>query len=203
VALPAVYILGKRAHNRQIGLLAVIVLALSVWEVEIARFARMYAPFQALFAWYLVYFLKYTIDRHHGALWPMLALSIVGPLIWEGAALLALVNLLPPFINQSSGRLSQRDISYLAGMALLFLLIAWFVTLDVRVGGPELPFPADYESSLNKRALADWPCFLWAWLSSPCAGSGPSGHADLPQQDCWPLSSLQYCINSRPSLPPS
>ena len=86
-ALPAVYILGKRVHGSRIGLLAVIILALSVWEVEIARFGRMYAPFQALFAWYLVYFLKYTIDRDHRALWPMLALSAVLPLvmtIWLG-----------------------------------------------------------------------------------------------------------------------
>ena len=153
-ALPAVYILGKRVHSSQIGLLAVTVLALSVWEVEIARFARMYAPFQALFAWYLVYFLKYTIDRDHRALWPMLALSIVGMLIWEGAALLALVNFLPPFINHSSGRLSRNDAIYIAGTALLFLLIAWFATLEVRFGSSEPPFPADYDPSLNQRALA-------------------------------------------------
>jgi hypothetical protein len=157
--------LGKRAHSRQIGLLAVIVLALSVWEVEIARFARMYAPFQALFAWYLVYFLKYTIDRDHRALWPMLALSLVGPLIWEGAALLALVNLLPPFINHSSGRLSPRDVPYLVGMTILFLLIAWFVTLDVRVGGSEPPFPADFESSLNKRTLAELEPTVAPWTT--------------------------------------
>jgi hypothetical protein len=164
-ALPAVYLLGKRAHSSAIGLLAVIVLALSVWEVEIARFARMYAPFQALFAWYLVYFLKYTIDRDHRALWPMLALSIVGPLIWEGAALLALVNLLPPLINHSSGRLTQSDASFLAGMALLFLLIVWFVTLDVRIGGSEPPYPADYAASLNKRTLAELEPSVAPWTT--------------------------------------
>ena len=167
VALPAVYILGKRVHSSQIGLLAVTVLALSVWEVEIARFGRMYAPFQALFAWYMVYFLKYTMDRDHRALWPMLALSIVGALTWEGAALLALVNFLPPIINHSSGRLSRRDVSYLAGAASLLLLIAWFVTLDVRLTGSEAPFPADYELWLNKRALgALEPTALWTTLTS-------------------------------------
>lgn len=162
-ALPAVYILGKRAHGSHIGLLAVLVLALSVWEVEIARFARMYAPFQALFTWYLVYFLKYTIDRDHRALWPMLALTIAGMLTWEGAALLALVNFLPPFINHSSGRLSRSDAIYLVGAALLFLLIAWFATLDVRVGASESPFPADYDSSLNQRTLAALEPSLPPW----------------------------------------
>ena len=165
-ALPAVYILGKRAHSRQIGLLAVTVLALSVWEVEIARFGRMYAPFQAVFAWYMVYFLKYTMDRDHRALWPMLALSIVGALTWEGAALLALVNFLPPVVNHSSGCLSKRDVLYLAGATLLFLLIAWFATLDVRVDGSEPPYPADYDDSLNKRTLAGLEPTVAPWTTT-------------------------------------
>jgi hypothetical protein len=151
--LPAVYILGQRAHSRTVGLLAVTILALSVWEVEIARFGRMYAPFQAVFAWYLVYFLKYTVDREARALWPMLLLTIVGVLTWEGAALLALVNLLPPILNHSSGRLSSGDLLYLAGATSLFVLTAWFVTADVRLIGWEPPFPADYDNSWNMRTI--------------------------------------------------
>ncbi len=202
-ALPAVYILGKRVHSSQIGLLAVTVLALSVWEVEIARFGRMYAPFQAVFAWYMVYFLKYTMDRDHRALWPMLALSIVGALTWEGAALLALVNFLPPIINHSSGRLSRSDVIYLAGTALLFLLIAWFATLDVRCRrfGAALPrrLRRFAEQANARRARAHrgtlddnsrllrsglhWRWYLWVLRSSPCAGSGLSRHAGLPPRD--------------------
>src|SRR5688572_16777615 len=198
-ALPAVYILGKRTHSSQIGSLAVIVLALSVWEVEIARFGRMYAPFQALFAWYLVYFLKYTIDRDHRALWPMLALSAVGMLIWEGAALLALVNFLPPFINHSSGRLSRNDAMYLAGAALLFLLIAWFATLDVRVGGSEPPFPADFDPSSNQRALAALEPTVppWSTLAShPLWGALaliPLGLAFLAMRWIWDYKSRWLC----------
>jgi hypothetical protein len=164
-ALPAVYILGKRACGSHVGLLAVIVLALSVWEVEIARFGRMYAPFQAVFAWYIVYFLRYTLDRDRRALWPMVVLSIAGALIWEGAALLALVNLLPPIVNHSAGRLSRRDVTYLAGAALLLILIAWFTTLDVRVGGSEPPYPSDFDDSLNKRTLAALDTTVTPWTT--------------------------------------
>ena len=57
IALPAVYLLGRRLGGRNIGLLAVAILAISVWETEVARFGRMYAPFQAIFVWYLVCFL--------------------------------------------------------------------------------------------------------------------------------------------------
>src|SRR5579871_4146144 len=38
LALPAVYVLGRRVHGRAVGVLAVIVIALSVWEIEMARF---------------------------------------------------------------------------------------------------------------------------------------------------------------------
>jgi hypothetical protein len=63
VALPAAFNLGRRLGGPIIGLLTVIVLAVSVWEVEMARFARMYAPFQAVALWYAVFFVKYTVDR--------------------------------------------------------------------------------------------------------------------------------------------
>src|ERR1700733_4537770 len=62
IALPAVFKIGRRMGGRDVGLIAVAVLALSVWEIEIGRFGRMYAPFQALFAWYIVFFLDYVID---------------------------------------------------------------------------------------------------------------------------------------------
>jgi hypothetical protein len=105
IALAATYRIARRCAGTDIALLAVTILALSVWEVEIARFGRMYAPFQALFLWYVVFFLEYTLDRRVKALVPMLSLSVVGVLVWEGGALLALTNFLPPFINRTPGRL--------------------------------------------------------------------------------------------------
>jgi 4-amino-4-deoxy-L-arabinose transferase-like glycosyltransferase len=121
LVLPAAYQIGRRVGGREVGLLAVGVLALSVWEIEIGRFGRMYAPFQALFAWYVVFFLKYVIDRERGALAPMLVLSVLGFAIWEGGVFLVLTNLLPPFIAHPDGRLSRRDWLYLVGCSLLLI----------------------------------------------------------------------------------
>ena len=53
-AIPAVYLLGKRIGGFNAAVCACILFALSVWEIEIARFGRMYAPFQAIFVWYCV-----------------------------------------------------------------------------------------------------------------------------------------------------
>src|SRR5580704_366877 len=91
-ALPAAYILGRRTHGSTVGWLVVAVLSLSVWEVEMARFGRMYAPFQMVFLWYLVFFLKFTIDRNARAAWAMAVLTIIGSLLWEGGVFQALAN---------------------------------------------------------------------------------------------------------------
>jgi hypothetical protein len=148
LCLPAVYILGRRVHGRSVGLLAVTVLALSVWEIETARFGRMYAPFQAVFLWYLVFFMRCTVDRDPRALWPMIALSIIGPLVWEGGAFLALANLLSLFLQRWPGRILRSDLIYLVACTLLLALAGWFVTTDFR-GYVTDSWPAGYVLSLS------------------------------------------------------
>ena len=51
--LPAAYLLSRRLGGFRIAAATVTILALSTWEIEMARFGRMYAPFQAIFMWYL------------------------------------------------------------------------------------------------------------------------------------------------------
>ena len=92
VGLPAAYVIGRRLGGRTLGLMMVIILSASVWEIEMARFARMYAPYQSIFLWYLVFFLRYTVDRDRSALVPMVLLSIFGVFTWEGGAILGVAN---------------------------------------------------------------------------------------------------------------
>jgi hypothetical protein len=144
LTLPAAFKIGRRIGGREVGLLAVAVLALSVWEIEIGRFGRMYAPFQALFAWYVVFFLAYVVDSRKRAVVPMIILSALGFAVWEGGIFLVLTNLLPPFIRHPDGRLTGRDLLYLAGCSLL-LIPAYFLTMaDLRTAGGEPTVPADY-----------------------------------------------------------
>lgn len=147
IALPAVLLLGRRLHGWVVGLLAVAFIALSVWEIELARFGRMYAPFQAVFLWYLVFFLRYTVDGVARALWGMVLLTLVGALTWEGGVFLAALNLVPPFLRARSGRLSREDWKYLVGMGALLAPIAWFVMADLRTGidGAQPALPGDFD----------------------------------------------------------
>lgn len=144
IALPAAYILGRRVHGPTVGLLVVCVLALSAWELDIARFGRMYAPFQAVFAWYLVYFVRYTVDADSRALRPMLILSVVGVLTWEGGVLMALANLLPPFVRSPQGAFAARDFRYLA-ICAAFVVVAYFSSVfNFRHLGTD-PYPPGFK----------------------------------------------------------
>jgi len=151
LTLPAAFILGRRTHGRFVGLLVVVILALSVWEIEMARFGRMYAPFQSVFLWYLVFFLRYTVDRDAKALWPMLVLSIVGPLVWEGGVFLLLANLLPPFLQSPSERIAPHQWRYLISCAGLLAIAYCFVAADFR-GSDHGSWPASYDPSLSEAA---------------------------------------------------
>ncbi len=121
VAVPAVYLLAVRVGDRGarsdqyvsllggreltgryspgqlIGPLAVVLFMLSLWEVEFARFARMYAPFQAIFLWYCVALHAAIVDRSTRATYLALALSLLGVVTWEGGVFLLAANLLLVF----------------------------------------------------------------------------------------------------------
>jgi hypothetical protein len=138
--LPAVYLLGKRLRGPLAAWLAVIILCVSIWEIEMGRFARMYAPFQAVFVWYLVFYVRYTVDKHGAALAWMAALSLLGVLIWEGGVLLGIANLWAFVLARTHGRLKTEDWLRLAALLLLLVLLYLVGSNDLR--GPEAPAAA-------------------------------------------------------------
>lgn len=166
LALPAAFILGRRIHSRTVGLLAVVILALSVWETEIGRFGRMYAPFQAVFLWYLVYFLRRTVDRDARADWPMIILTLLATLLWEGGVFLALANFLPVFLQERSVNLSKREWAGLVKFVLVCAASYWFVTTDFRMLGGSAALPLDYDPTAanNNGASLGESASLWTAL---------------------------------------
>lgn len=162
VALPAAFILGRRVRSTPLGFLVVAVLALSVWEVEMARFARMYAPFQAVFLWYLVYFLRRTVDNDPRAEWPMIALTVLGALLWEGAALLALANFMPVFLQRRSLALTRREWTGLIKYVAVFAAVYCFLSSDLRTLSSTPALPLDYSAS-----MADANASAGTWAAVP------------------------------------
>ncbi len=95
LGIPAVYLLGRRLGGYPVACAASVLFCLSIWETEFARFARMYAPFQTLFLWQLVFLAQAIFDRRGSALKWMYGLSAVSLFVYEGAIFLILLNLLP------------------------------------------------------------------------------------------------------------
>lgn len=153
-ALPAVYLLGRRAGGKAVALAAFVILSVSVWEIEIARFGRMYAPFQAVFLWYLVFVLKVTVDGDRRALWPLLGLTVLGALTWEGGAFLALANLMLLFAGNPQGRLGWREALFGAASVALFLAAYAVLSANLRLAGNEPQFPADFDLEAARAAAA-------------------------------------------------
>ena len=131
LVLPAAYLLGRRIQGSQTGWLVVVVLLLSIWEIEMARFGRMYAPFQAVFCWYLVCYLRYTLDRKPAALIGMVLLSFIGVFTWEGGTLLGVANIFAVLQLHAHGRLRRGDWGRLAVLALVLILL-FLASRDLR-----------------------------------------------------------------------
>ncbi len=133
--LPAAYLIGKRLRGPLAGWLTVIILCVSIWEIEMARFARMYAPFQAVFAWYAVFYLRYTLDARREGLIAMAALSVLGALTWEGGVVLGVANLWAIVLAHGHGRLRAADWGRLGGLFVLLMALYFFGTNDFRDAG--------------------------------------------------------------------
>jgi hypothetical protein len=131
LVLPSAYLLGKRVQGARAGWLMVIILCVSIWEIEMARFGRMYAPFQAVFVCYVLFYLRYTVDRNAAALRWMIALSVVGILTWEGGTLLGVANLFAVIQRHDNGRLKAAEWRRLAGLLVLLGLL-YAASLDLR-----------------------------------------------------------------------
>jgi hypothetical protein len=169
--LPAAYLLGRRMHSSLAGCLAVIILSVSIWEVEMARFARMYAPFQAVFAWYLICYLRYIVEPRRSAFVWMVALSVIGVLTWEGGVLLAVGNLLAVVLARGNERLQSADWKRLMGLVVLLALLYVIGTNDFR-GHVEADVPAGASGAVAEHGpqlVAGWWAALRAHIVWVCA----------------------------------
>jgi hypothetical protein len=140
LALPAVWLLGLRVQGRTVALLAVSWITLSIWEVELSRYGRMYAPFQTIFLWYLLYFLRSTVDGDRRAYHAMLVLTVVAALIWEGGVVLACANFLPFLLRAGTTDSRRQDLWRMLVAAVVLAFTAWIALADFRrIDGNALP----------------------------------------------------------------
>lgn len=156
-ALPAVYLLSRRAAGATASLMCSVFFLLSLWEIEFSRFGRMYAPYQALFLWYIVFLLRAVFDNNVRAKYVTFSLAILAPLVWEGGALLAVLNFTIPLLSRARVRLTEFMMCIGILAAALF-----FAKFDFRHLGEPPPFPPDFVAtnpapSIGGMLLRHWP----------------------------------------------
>ena len=85
LALPAIYLIGLKLKGPKVALACLFLFGLSLWEVEFARFGRMYVPFQTLFLWQVYLTLVYIDSENEKPLMGIAATCFIAVLVYEGA----------------------------------------------------------------------------------------------------------------------
>ncbi len=105
--IAACYYLARYIGGRRLAWMSVVLVSLSLWQIEFSRFGRMYAPFQAVFLWYL-YFLTRAIDLNRlKDLWAAYAFAATGILLHTEALFILAFNFIPIFLMQKRNFLTQ------------------------------------------------------------------------------------------------
>ena len=150
VAIPALYLIAKRIGNQHIAAIVVVIFSLSIWEIEFARFARMYTPFQTIFIWYIYFALKDFEAKDFTNFKWLIFLSVLGVFIYEGSIFLALLNFIPFVV------LKKFDKKYLS-LALIVLAFSLFYNKFIFFTLNSAPiFPPEYLSEIAGK-VASYP----------------------------------------------
>lgn len=116
ITIPPTYLIAKRIGNKYIALVTVVIFSFSIWEIEFARFARMYTMFQAVFMWYIyLALIDYENKNFKNYKW-LLFLSGLSIFIYEGSLFLAVFNFIPFLLVR------KVQLKYLISSTLLFIV---------------------------------------------------------------------------------
>lgn len=149
LAIWPAYLISRHESSRPTAFFVVLALALSSWEVEMSRFGRMYAPYQAIFMWYM--YLQYRLVRfgEHRQLPRLAILSVAGVLTWEGGIFLCLLNFLPIIFDATPN--PRRH--FLFSLALLMLAFI-FLTAEFRFLGSDPPISQEAPEARGASVLS-------------------------------------------------
>ena len=153
LALPAVYLLGKKIGGKLIAVSILILFCFSALEVEYARLARYYAPFQTIFIWYILFLYKLIIEGDYKSFKWMLILSIVSIFIYEGSIFLLVLNFLPFVLNK--GKVNIKKIIY---PSIIFIIGFFYLRFDFWHVGVTNSLPTNVSfANENNYAPVDFP----------------------------------------------
>ncbi|MFP4389693.1 MAG: hypothetical protein ACLFPR_12205, partial [Desulfococcaceae bacterium] len=133
-----VFKIGVLIDDRYLGLAAAALFGVSLWEIEMARFGRMYAPFQTLFLLYLLFLVKAVFNPENRVFKPLFLISGISIFIYEGSVFLVLMNFVPLLFCR---KIEKSFLVNFISSAFLFLLNFAYFKVDFRRLGEPYPFP--------------------------------------------------------------
>lgn len=166
LAMPAIYLLGKRLSGRTVACASVILFSLSLWEIEFSRFGRMYAPFQTVFVWYLVFLHRNVVDQDKASARWMYFFSVLGIFLWEGGIFLALLNFTPLLFRLNHAPIRDLLCKELLISAAILLLATVYLTIDFWSIGANSHLPPGLVVTQQPGAGRGLALILWRTLPS-------------------------------------
>ena len=131
LAIPPLFILAKKISGKIFATVLVVIFCFSVWEAEFARFARMYAPFQAIFLWYLLFLYKNIIEGDLKTWKWLFLLSFISIFIHESGIFIVVLNFFP-IIWTRKIRVSKLIISFFILIISYYYLTFNFWNLNLQ-----------------------------------------------------------------------
>ena len=128
------------------ALLLACVFLVSIWEIEIARYIRFYAPIQAVFLWYMWVFYLFAIENRNNAYWGMLGLSLLSIFVHESGIFLVGLNFLPFFFKTNTFNYKRIVV---AGIILISAFA--YIRTDFRHLNVEQHYQQDVQVSMSKK----------------------------------------------------
>lgn len=170
LAIPGIYLLGKKVSSRALAAALVFVFCFSVWETEFARFARMYTMFQTIFVWYIYFLYKYIFEFNDKAFKWLWILSFFSIFVYEGSIFLVILNFLPIFWDREKQTFSPFSIQYhkqylskIFVCLIIFIFAYIFLTFNFRTLFQHNILPPDvidYQKSLKSTEILRTPNLL-------------------------------------------
>jgi len=125
LAIPPIYWLGKRLSGSTVACIAVALFSLSLWEIEFARFGRMYAPFQTIFLWYILFLYRVIVDQSEKYENWLHVLSFVAIFLYEASIFLLLLNFLPLIFNTNT-KWKAKTLTKIALLAFAYIFLSGY-----------------------------------------------------------------------------
>ncbi len=163
LAIPALYLLGKKVGGKIIGGSIVFLFCFSTLEIEYARLARYYTPFQTLFIWYIYFLINVVIEKKASHFKWLLIISTAGIFMYEGGIFLTLLNFIP-FIWIKE----KPNVSKILYSIIIFCTAIVYLKIDFRNYGVINYLPTDVKIPVeNGIAPIDLPHLFIQTVSSP------------------------------------